>query len=226
MTLEDLEKYDYFLFDWDGTLANSTPLWLDTMGSVLTEFSGTTPDRTDMLHAMGDWHWFVHHGYFPLEKLPAYAGRVHTLMAARRRETPLEDGASEALARLATTGKPLGIVTAGARPHIEEMLENHGLSGAFDVVISSTETKKHKPDPEGINLALAALGVKDRAKVVMFGDNSRDLMAAYNAGIDSVLYSPEGAHFTHGEVAAKCAPDCKPVAIIRSWHEFAQPNAA
>ncbi|HSX07345.1 MAG TPA: HAD-IA family hydrolase [Candidatus Saccharimonadales bacterium] len=226
MTLESLEKYDVLLFDWDGTLADSTPLWTDTMGLVLGEFTSSMPSSNDMLHAMGDWHWFVHNGYFASEKLTAYAERVHMLMAERRRETPLEDGARQALGRIALPGKKLGIVTAGARPHIDEMLEIHELTDAFDVVISSDDTKAHKPDPEGINLALTALGVKDRSTAVMFGDNSRDLMAAHNAGIDSVLYLPPGAHFTQQEIADKCAQGCEPVAIIRSWHEFALPNAA
>ena len=70
-------------------------------------------------------------------------------------------------------------------------MENNNLTNFFDIVISGDEVENHKPHPEVIEKGLAALnGEKELA--IMIGDSRKDLGAAKNAGIDSVLiYPPE-----------------------------------
>jgi len=60
----------------------------------------------------------------------------------------------------------------------------------FDVVITHEDTEKHKPHAEPLEKALAQLG-GNKEKAVMIGDSDKDLGAAKNAGVDSILFYPK-----------------------------------
>ncbi len=56
-------------------------------------------------------------------------------------------------------------------------------------MIANEDTDKHKPDPEPLEKALQLLnGTKQEA--IMIGDSDKDIGAATNAGIDSILFYP------------------------------------
>ena len=59
----------------------------------------------------------------------------------------------------------------------------------FDVLVTHHDTENHKPHPEPLEKALAELGgTKELA--IMVGDTDKDLGAAANFGIDSMLFYP------------------------------------
>jgi len=64
---------------------------------------------------------------------------------------------------------------------------------AFDVVVCGEDTKRHKPDPEPIRLALERLGAgaQDAAYV---GDSPFDVAAAKAAGVYAVAVGWGGMH--------------------------------
>ena len=57
-------------------------------------------------------------------------------------------------------------------------------------MISADEVINHKPHPEVIEKGMSAIGAI-KEQTVMIGDSRKDLEAAKNAGIDSVLIYPE-----------------------------------
>jgi HAD superfamily hydrolase (TIGR01509 family) len=131
-------------------------------------------------------------------------------------DAPLYEGVRTMLMNLRARDKRLAIVTAGHRAAIETMLRAHDLNTFFEVVVSGTDVANKKPHPESLVVALQRLGVTDKARAVMIGDNSRDLLAAQRAGIDGVLFAhPESTEQIDELVAAY-----QPVAVVRSWPEF------
>ena len=59
----------------------------------------------------------------------------------------------------------------------------------FETVVASDDTERHKPHPEPLHLALERMhGSAERA--VMIGDTEKDIVAASNAGCDSILFYP------------------------------------
>jgi phosphoglycolate phosphatase-like HAD superfamily hydrolase len=58
-------------------------------------------------------------------------------------------------------------------------------------VVTSDDTNRHKPDPEGLQLAMQRLGVTPEESAV-FGDHKYDMQVAINAG------TPVRIGVTHG----------------------------
>jgi HAD superfamily hydrolase (TIGR01509 family) len=91
-------------------------------------------------------------------------------------------GAEKVLARLASRGLRLGLVTNIGRPTIGPALERLGLDGSFEVVVTRNEVAFAKPSGEGIRKALEFLAC--RAEETLFvGDSLSDLGAARDAGV-------------------------------------------
>lgn len=74
----------------------------------------------------------------------------------------------------------LGIVTGRLKEEALYTLERIGVKEYFDVIVTTDDVKKLKPDPYGIELALKTLQVN---RAVYVGDTVDDAKAANNAGI-------------------------------------------
>jgi pyrophosphatase PpaX len=81
-------------------------------------------------------------------------------------------------------------------------LEQNGIAGYFDVVISEEDVLRHKPDPEPIFKALRILNIEP-ADAIMVGDTSADIMAGKNAGTKTVA----ALYGFGGERLRKLEPD-------------------
>lgn len=210
-----MQHYDIFLFDWDGTLMDSTAIWLGVVREGLAEQGFDVPDR-EILERLGDLDRTRELGLNEKQilKLREWARtRAKVLML----DAPLFPKASEVLHTLKRHGKKLGVVTALSDGLITSMLAHHQYQNLFDVVVSGTEVQHLKPHPEGVLRALERLGFEAGQRAVMSGDTSRDILAAHGAGIDSLLFfPPEHAVFhdldqlrTHG-----------PTHVVTDWKEF------
>jgi phosphoglycolate phosphatase len=81
-------------------------------------------------------------------------------------------------------GVPLGIVSTKFRYRIETILERAGLLKHFDVIVGGEDVSRHKPDPEGIQMAIERLGANQSTLYV--GDSLSDAEAAMRAGVPFV----------------------------------------
>jgi len=75
------------------------------------------------------------------------------------------------------------IVSTKYRYRIEDILKRDNLSQYIDYVIGGEDVKMHKPDPEGLLLALEKL-CNTKEDALYIGDSTIDAKAAKNAGID------------------------------------------
>jgi HAD superfamily hydrolase (TIGR01509 family) len=96
-------------------------------------------------------------------------------------ETLIFDGIAELLSGLKTSGTFLGIFTGKGKETTESTLRFHGILDFFDIVVTGSGVKNHKPDPEGVKLALSRLRVETQNAVVV-GDSMADYKAAASAG--------------------------------------------
>lgn len=109
----------------------------------------------------------------------AHADRVMTAM------TTVYEPAGRVLASMRSRGVGTAIVSTKYRYRIESILDHCGLAGAVDVIVGGEDVSRHKPDPEGLERALAGLGVTgDEALYV--GDHPVDGRAAAAAGVGFV----------------------------------------
>jgi beta-phosphoglucomutase-like phosphatase (HAD superfamily) len=97
-------------------------------------------------------------------------------------------GAAAYVRRLAGAGVPLGLVTSAHQPYVDQALAGLGVDGAFEVLVTSADVTRGKPDPEGYLRACRALGV-DPADAVGFEDSEAGVAAVLAAGMRCVAVS-------------------------------------
>lgn len=177
------------LFDWDGTLIDSGGLLLRCWHRVTTTVLGapfpvTEPDRVKFLSMRGA-------DSFPLlsEDPDVVRALEDGFTEAYRELAPTEvkehPGARQMLAELRARGVKVGVVTSKTRARMSCDLEACDFDGCFDVVITGDDVSRGKPDPEGVQAGLAALGVA-AAQAVMVGDGPVDIRAGRAAGTRTV----------------------------------------
>lgn len=178
-------KYEYYLFDWDGCLAKTLEVWLNAFKQIYKEY-GVEPSDQEIAHHFGDWQAPKHFG---IEDVEGCVTKVATLAHQKLKEVELYEGAKELLEYLAQT-KKLALLSSSQRQVLDWGLRHNGLTHLFNVVISGDEVKHHKPHPEVIEKGLTALNAT-KELAVMIGDSRKDLEAASNAGVDSILIYPQ-----------------------------------
>ncbi|MBU6997247.1 MAG: HAD family hydrolase [Theionarchaea archaeon] len=76
----------------------------------------------------------------------------------------------------------LAVVTARGRKWTEESLKKEDISEYFEVVVTTDEVAREKPDPASINMAVDLMGV-DPGECLYVGDLPSDIRAGKGAGV-------------------------------------------
>jgi len=193
-----------FIFDLDGTLADTSPVHAAAFRAALAP-RGIQVDYASVaglttLQAM--------------EILIAQAGQSASTAdlaalvadkraAARSNMAEIREiaGASAFVSRAAVHHR-LALCTSAARMTAEATLETLELAGRFDPIITADDVAHGKPSPEGFLAVLnrAAVGASD---ALVFEDSDAGLAAAAAAGIDAVRIGEGGSHWD--ELAADLA---------------------
>ena len=90
-----------------------------------------------------------------------------------------------AILRLSEQGLSLGIVSTKYRYRIEAVLRREALLEQFAVIVGGEDVSAHKPDPEGLLMAMAALGSSPEGTLYV-GDSVTDAEAARRAKVPFV----------------------------------------
>jgi HAD superfamily hydrolase (TIGR01509 family) len=151
------------LFDMDGLLVDSEPLWLETETAVMARLGAdwTTGDQAQLLG--GSLERTVRY-LMAKARRPASPEMVGEWlmagMADRVREhgVPVQPGARELLAGVAAAGLPHALVTSSERRFMDAVLARTGLR--FDALVCAEDVSVTKPDPEPYLLAAKLLGTE------------------------------------------------------------------
>ena len=186
-------RFPVVLFDLDGTVIDSGAIILASMRHAAREVLGVEVPDEQLMAAVGG---------------PGLEAQMQALSPDRGDELvtvyrahnePLHDeliccaGMDEVLVQLKDEGRRLGIVTAKRRQTVELAFARIPIEHLFETVVGGDETKKHKPDPEPLLLALERLGAAPDDAVYV-GDAPFDVKAAKAAGLYSVGVSWGGIH--------------------------------
>ena len=112
----------------------------------------------------------------------------------------LYDGVEELIVALNERGVKMGVATNAPSRFANRMLEHVGVAGYFERIVGADMVSLPKPDPEMLQITLEHCQYKSAAdRAFMVGDNSKDMEAAFRAGVTSVFatwgFSPQG----HGD---------------------------
>jgi len=187
------------LFDMDGLLVDSEPLWFEVERAVMTRLGGPWGEADQQALIGGSLDRTVSYVLARAAR-PVTASREDVarwlvdgmagLVAARG--LPLRPGAGRLLAALAAARVPHALVTASSRTIMAAVLTVTGLR--FGVTVCGEDVRRPKPDPEPYLLAAARLGVP-AAGCVVLEDSPPGIAAARAAGcpviaVPSVPVSP------------------------------------
>jgi HAD superfamily hydrolase (TIGR01509 family) len=184
-------SFKAYLFDCDGTIADSMPLHYVAWKKALAEWNCTFEERL-----------FYSWGGTPVAEIISLLNEQQGLsMPVETVSSRKEDLYLELLPQLkavpevvehidAQHGRiPFAVVSGSTRESVTASLVSLKLLDKFDTLVCAGEYTKSKPDPDAFLLAAAKLGVAPEACLV-FEDTDLGIQAAEAAGMASVKIPP------------------------------------
>ena len=192
------------LFDLDGTLIDSIELLLESMRFAF-EGRDRAPTTSEWVAGIGtplrtqlaEWCDGEAEVELLVERYRDYQG-IHL-----PRLTTAYPGVLDTIAWARKKGHATALVTSKGRGMTARSLEHVGLEGAFDAIVTFEETKRHKPLPEPVLLALSRLNLP-AASALFVGDSPHDMHAGRAAGVRTA--AAQWGPFSRLELAV-AAPD-------------------
>jgi phosphoglycolate phosphatase len=187
-------RFDLVVFDWDGTLFDSTALIARCIQNACADVGAPVPSRSDAAYVIGlGLQDALRHVApdLPEARYPELGLRYRHHYFASQHELSLFPGTLEMLQALKARDHRLAVATGKGRRGLDDALAHSRLQGLFDSTRTADETAS-KPDPLMLHELMRELGVQP-ARTLMIGDTTHDLLLARNAGTPSVAVS-FGAH--------------------------------
>jgi phosphoglycolate phosphatase len=210
-------KYPLIVFDWDGTLMDSTVGITAAIQEAARDLGLPVPDRERASHVIGLGLQDSLRAAVPALRPEQYPEFVE---AYRRHFLSLQDamapfpGVREMLEDLRGRGHLLAVATGKSRRGLDHQLALTGFGGLFAASRCADETDS-KPHPAMLLELMKELAL-ERQQLLMIGDTSHDLGMAKNAGVDAVAVS-YGAH-AHADLCLLEPRACVgSVVELRQW---------
>jgi pyrophosphatase PpaX len=177
---------DAVIFDWDGTLIDSLPIFYRANAAVMAQYGLPFDESAYRRHVAANWRQMYTGLGLAVDQLEEANARWHAELDGAR-EAMLLPGVDAALARLADAGIRAGLVTAGHRSLVIGQLDRLGLAERFEIVVCGDDLDVHKPDPAPLRFALAAMALTERrAETAYVGDTPDDMRMARTVGVHAV----------------------------------------
>lgn len=198
------KNYSLVVFDWDGTLMDSTPAIVRAIQASCEDLGYPVPPDEAAAWVIGlsldEALSAVVPSLGPAD-LERFVARYRFHYLTRDPELRLFEGVLPMLEALKHQGALLAVATGKSRRGLERALDNTGLRPYFDITRCADESRS-KPHPAMLFDILDHLMLEAGAGV-MIGDTSHDLHMAKQAGMDAVGVT-YGAH--KKEILMDCAP--------------------
>lgn len=190
------EQFDLIVFDWDGTLMDSTAHITRSIQAACRDLGLPVPGDEAASYVIGLGLREALQIAAPTLDPSDYPRlveryRIHYLL--KDQETELFAGVRDMLAELRDTGYLLAVATGKSRVGLNRALAEAHLTSLFDGTRCADETFS-KPHPAMLHELTRELG-QDLSRTVMIGDTTHDLQMAINAGTAGVGVA-YGAHAT------------------------------
>lgn len=211
-------KYKAIIFDWDGTLVDSTARIVDAMQMAISE--NIMPALTD--HAIQQiiglglpealkvlWPDITDAQSLKMQKCYVANFSHHSDV-----DVGFFAQAHEIFEQLKQMGYILAVATGKTRRGLDEMLDGMGVRDVFDITRCADETAS-KPSPKMLQEILSELNITHQ-QALMVGDTSFDLDMAKNIDMDSIGLT-HGAHESKLLTASGAKALCHDLTDLLDW---------
>lgn len=184
----DIAPFHAILFDFDGVLIDSEPVWWDVIEEVAHARSLVPEDghveqrsgirvRDTIAGLVGNNDQLV----------DSVTSEVFAIGEERLSNIGLADGAIETIQMIFRSEIPLGLVSSSNTVFLERILRANAVRPHFSVVIGGNRVKHGKPAPDGYLLAAREIGVS-AGDCCAVEDSPNGILAAAAAGMNVVHY--------------------------------------
>lgn len=212
-----MARFELIVFDWDGTLMDSTGTIAACIQAVAGDLGIRRPTYEEASHIIG--LGLVDALQQALPDLPAHrygeaVERYRHHYLARDNDLLLFDGVIEMLDELLQAGYQLAVATGKSRLGLNRAFHVSGLATRFTASRCADECHS-KPHPQMLEELMQEFGI-GKDETLMIGDTTHDLQMARNAGVAAVGVS-YGAHPREGLEALSPLYCADNVLEVRNW---------
>ncbi len=197
-------RYDLIVFDWDGTLFDSTMLIVRCIQAAARDIGAAPPSDAAAAYVIGlGLHDALQHAVpgLPVERYPELAQRYRVHYWASQNEVVLFPGTLPMLQALKERQHLLAVATGKNRRGLNDALAHAQLQAMFDATRTADETASKRPADAARADGRTGRGARAHADD---RDTTHDLLLAVNAGVPRVAVS-YGAHEVAAFRAARAA---------------------
>ena len=209
-----MRRFDLLVFDWDGTLVDSTGCIAGALQSACRDLGYAVPSDRDARYVIGlglsDALAHVVPGIQESE-YPQLLERYRHHFQLQDAGTQLFGGAVELLQELREAGYLLAVATGKSRRGLDRSMQATGLSNSFHATRCADEARP-KPHPAMLQSLMQELGTRPE-RTLMIGDTTHDVEMARAASVHCLTLA-HGAHETCDLLA------CTPLACLKDCHEL------
>jgi pyrophosphatase PpaX len=198
--------YRAILFDFDGTLVPSLPLWLKSYQTAMHRFDHSLSEE-DVIRRCFYKDWDVLADEFGLDDPEMLRVHVETGVRDALLRSQLFPHALPLIQRCRALGLQTALVTTATRFIVEHALPSLLLHDQFDSVVCADDVEHFKPHPEPVQKALHHLG-RAPHEAIMIGDSGADMRSGRAAGTATALFLPDAhARFHSFDLLRATEPD-------------------
>lgn len=211
------KNYDLIVFDWDGTVMDSTGVIAGSIQAACRDLGLPVPSDEDARHVIGlGLVQALRHAVpsAPESMYEPLAERYRHYFLAQDSSIPLYAGAEDTIRNLHESGYLLGVATGKSRAGLDRVLDASGLRGFFHATRTADQTFS-KPHPAMLLEIMDELNVMPE-RTLMIGDTTHDVELAHNAGVAAVAVG-HGAHLPEKLLALSPLVLVNDFAELRDW---------
>lgn len=212
-----MKKYGAVIFDWDGTVMDSTYSIVTSIQASCADLGLPVPSDEAASWVIGLSLESALYRCVPTltaDQVPLFIDRYRFHYFSRDQEIKLFDGVVDLFQELQARQVKLGVATGKSRSGLDRVLGFTNLVSQFHATRCADETRG-KPDPTMLFEIMTELQLEPE-QVLMVGDTTHDIQMAMNAGVDSMAVT-YGAHDIPTLKSAAPTVIVSSVPQMRSW---------
>lgn len=210
-----MKKYKLAIFDWDGTLLDSTTQIINAVSEVAVHFSVRCPEVSEIKKCIGIKIDQAFDSLFPFIKIKEKIGMKNLFLELSKNENaPLYRGVKKLIHTLKEKKYCLAIATNRYSEDLYNDLRFHEMEEYFDQIVCAND-RVYKPNPILMFSILKELKISTY-EAVMIGDSLNDAIFAKNSVVDSVIVS-NGLRDKHTFSNFHLKNYCETIGELESW---------
>lgn len=182
-------RYQYYLFDLDGTLTDSGRGITNSVKYALAKYNIMNPEMDTLLKFVGPPladSFQKYYGLSVCESKQAIQYYREYYTAGGMFENEVYEGIPELLKRLKEAGKTLIVATSKPEDYAKQILEHFDLARYFDCIAGASMDETRVNKDEVIAYALSQCELPEKSQIVMIGDREHDVLGAKKNGLASI----------------------------------------